>query len=184
MQIDKSLFIQYRWPIIGGSVFFLALLLVLDCVLPVMADISEIRQSTKGNMHRARSVSRCEEQIPGLIHDNERLGKVVDELVLSQNEDAHISRLVKMLGQKAKANRIRIISIDPKTRVSEDGVISLPIHLEFNATFHNVGRFINAIEQSKSLIRVDEIKLESIKIASTILKVEAVLIIYFAGRQV
>ncbi len=114
------------------------------------------REMTKVRQALARQ-SDLEGELSRLSGEAQRVG------VFSPEEQ--LPELLGQITQLAKETGVKLHSVKPKKRLSElaagpSGFLELPIQLEASAGYHQIGAFLDRLEQSEILFRTEEMTIE------------------------
>jgi Tfp pilus assembly protein PilO len=76
--------------------------------------------------------------------------------------EEQLPELLGTIAQAARSAQVRLLSIKPEGEMRQltpgpTGYLELPVQVETSAGYHQVGRFIDALENSDSLLRVEEL---------------------------
>ncbi|MEW5758119.1 MAG: type 4a pilus biogenesis protein PilO [Candidatus Omnitrophota bacterium] len=73
-----------------------------------------------------------------------------------------VASMITKINNFASSTGIEIISIQPQREEFKDGVYKiLPINLNINGTYHNIGRFISLLEAKEQFFRIKDFNLTS-----------------------
>ena len=148
-------------------VFLLDYFLLMSPQLKTLAKINPEIKIIQEDITKARNnmqrLSQYEGQVRKYTADIERENVKVEPrddvpLILE-----HISRIASE--HKVKINQIMPNVIDSEIVLENDERVyyDLPIDLEAKATYHDLGRFVNAIEQGSIFLKVGELTIASIE---------------------
>ena len=79
--------------------------------------------------------------------------------------EEQLPNLLDKITQFARVARVRVVTLKPKedlakVQIGSSGYLEIPLELEATAGYHQVGRFLDQLEQSDSLVRLRELKIE------------------------
>ncbi|MDD5120512.1 MAG: type 4a pilus biogenesis protein PilO [Candidatus Omnitrophica bacterium] len=155
------------------------ILIVIFCVLIVYVDLSFIlKAQVSGLKSLDPKIARIEKDIANLNRDLESMRVSKDKQsvrlekapaksskILSENQ---ISGLLKDISRQANKFDIMISQIRPsyevktaKTSGVSDKFIPYLINLDLVCDYHNLGKFINALEHSQVFMGVSELKIST-----------------------
>ena len=173
---------EHRWLVLSVASGLLFVIIFFSHIVPSAGEILELR----------RRIQKCHEKITSvdtgsLEHQRIEKNKLavkdkIEEFVFNQNQDSHMPQLLAFLMQCAKEKDVCILQIQPKQPKKEKRHVEVPIQLILTARFHRLGAFINAIETSKPIIKVEVVSMTSKKMISNMLNVEMTLVVYYLGQ--
>ena len=88
-----------------------------------------------------------------------------DVRMLSMEPEEQLPELFQEITQAARVAGVRLANVKPEVEVNDltpnsSGFLEVPIRVEAAGGYHNLGRFIDALESSKALLRMHQIKIE------------------------
>lgn len=170
---------ENKWLLFAAACTLLFLIVIFEEIVPTIKEISEMQQSTQAireKISRAATWHLSSEQVS---HRIDSLQAQIETLVLSQDQEMQISRILKFLHQASKKNNVRIITIKPQESRTFTGHVELPLELELRSRYHDLGRFLNAVETATIIAKVEYLHTQSEKMTSTQLAVALKLVIYY-----
>jgi hypothetical protein len=155
------------------------ILIVIFFVLIVYVDLSYILKAQLAGLNSLNpKISRLEKDLKNLNHDLENMriakgkqGLVKQKAVLKSSKilpEGQISGLMQDISNEANKSNIRIIQIRPsretlnaKSAIPADKFMPILINLDMICDYHNLGRFINWLENSEVFMQVQELKIST-----------------------
>lgn len=116
-------------------------------------------KSLQGQVERTR---RLLTQLPGVEKSNALLSNQVAIQPTTMPPQEQLPELLDRIAQLARFSHVRLVSLKPRGEISglapgPSGYIEVPIEMETSAGYHQVGAFLDALESSESLLRVQEL---------------------------
>jgi len=70
---------------------------------------------------------------------------------------------LEIISKKAKKSNVKIIAIEPQKAIDDPALffIKIPIYIDANCSYHELGRFINELEFGGKFIKIDNIKINA-----------------------
>jgi len=175
---------DHRWYTYAllSSLFFLYVF--ISHIIPLYREIDYTKRTIRSNQQRVAQTQDYQISYDRLLEGNKQIQNQIEQLVFSQKQDAQLSATINFLSQSAQAKSIELSSIVPQEAVQIIQHIELPIELKMTTQFHRLGRFINAVETSEPVIKIEAITIRVQSMTSTLLNAEMTLIVYYLGRKI
>lgn len=96
--------------------------------------------------------------------DLRQMPEITSAPVVSAPPEEQLPDLLNKIAQFARTARVRVVTLRPKqelaqARVGPSGTLEIPLELVATASYHQVGRFLDQLEQSDSLVRLREMEI-------------------------
>lgn len=150
--------------ILSIFIFFAAYKNVFSPLLGKIKDVNLQIEQRKMNIQKAKvspqSLKALEDEIEGI---KTKLADYESELQAS----IEVPQMLKEFNQMAERLKIKIVSVNPleerETLVpgSEQFLLEVPIRIKLQCGYHEVGVFINQIENSPRFMRITELKINA-----------------------
>jgi Tfp pilus assembly protein PilO len=88
------------------------------------------------------------------------------------------------LSGAAKAHDVGILTFKPQAIKTYPRHVELPIQLEMAACFHALGQFINTLETTSAVIKLERLQMASKAMASNLLHVQMTAVVYYIAPAV
>jgi len=182
-EMDVKEFKERKWVIISlfGSLFFLYVL--FGRIVPLIVEIVDMQKTLQENSDRMDKVDASEITYHQLEEEKRQLQTQIEQFVFGQKQDTHLSKILAYLSRCAKEREIRIVSIKPQDIVTAQRYVIVPIQVNMISRFHDLGYFINRIETSEWIIKIEYLKVAAQNMTSDILHVEMTLLLYFLEKS-
>lgn len=155
------------------------ILIVISCLLIAYVDINYILKAQLAGLKSLNpKIVRMENDLKNLNRDLEnmrnsksRQGMAAQKPALKSSKiisEGQISGLLQDISSEANRLGIKILQIRPsreiqaaKSAVISDRLIPILINLELACDYHNLGRFVNRLENSEVFMGVQEMKISA-----------------------
>ena len=89
----------------------------------------------------------------------------VELVQLTLSPEEQLPDLLERIAQAARGSQVRLSAVKPKADLASltpgpSGYLELPVEVTASAGYHSLGAFLDALEQSEMLIRVQGLKIE------------------------
>lgn len=105
------------------------------------------------------------------------------DLYVNLPRSDQMSRLFQVLQESAGAVPVILQEVRPVERMTFAGYDELPFQLVLRGTFHEVGQFINQVEQSPYIMKVKQLRLQRTTTAAVTLRAEMLLSVIVLKEQ-
>lgn len=155
-------YIRYnKWLLTGMGCLILFVYILLNYIVPEFNYTLQVYQNWQKQEEKIASVSDWKSQLNRLNARQEKLEAFFSEIYVSLPDDDQMSAIVNQVFNEAEATGIWLNQMRPAKRVEFESHIEIPITVTLKGTYHETGQFVNAIEQSGYLMKVDEIEILS-----------------------
>jgi len=105
-------------------------------------------------------VKRQITQLPRLQKNLEELAAQVELPAVVPSPEEQLPELLEEMAKLARAAQVRLTAVKPQLNLDaleagESGYLELPLQMETSGGYHEIGAFLDAIESSEHLVRVD-----------------------------
>jgi Tfp pilus assembly protein PilO len=170
---------EHFWLVIAGLCGILFLFVLISHLFPMYHEVVSIDREIKDNRQKIDQVYNWEGIYDRLVGKKIHLKKQIEQFIFSRNQDTHLSSIITFLYQTAKEKGIHISTLKPREAIREKRYVKLPIELTMTTQFHKIGRFINTIETSEAIIKIESLKISSTKMISNVLRIEIYLTVFY-----
>ena len=144
----------------------LSIAIILLFIMPKQKKIKELdaKIDTQNNEIAASQAKAAKLEI--LKQENERLIKRINELKEQLPEEKEISSLLKQVSDLGIASGLNIKSWRPdqKTTHSSGIVYQIPVSVDVEGTYHNLGYFLSSLTKLNRIVNISDMKLGSPKL--------------------
>lgn len=168
--MNKEIFLENRKLILGGVVVFLAVWVFLKYFLGPAVGKARTLGTEASQIRRNLTATRTAlGKLPQLEADAVRLRRSAKELAVRFPSESELPELLEHLSRVAEKSEVEIVEISP-TRViqveEKKGTPSalyeeLPIALTARSGYHELGSFINQLENSERIFMVKNIEVKA-----------------------
>ncbi|MBI3322657.1 MAG: type 4a pilus biogenesis protein PilO [Candidatus Omnitrophica bacterium] len=133
-------------------------------LMPQWAQWSRQGQELKSLERQVEQARRQLAQLPGVERNSEQLST---QLAIRSSDippQEQLPELMDQIAQMARASRLRLSSLKPGAEISglspgPSGYLEVPIEVVTSAGYHQVGAFLDALESSEHLLRVQSLEI-------------------------
>lgn len=156
--------------------YALLICIVLIIAIPLFYYKNVFRPIIERNGALSRQIAQRKEDIERAKVGPEALGSLEEEIkqLNPQIEDyqnklqtkADIPQMLKELNNLAEQLGIKFVSVNPQDRITQplpetaELLVQIPIKIKLNGGYHEVGKFINNIENLSRFMKVTDLKIE------------------------
>lgn len=164
----QNLEIKYRYCIFVGGLLFVALLnyfLIMSPVLQSSAKLGEDNKTLADNLTRAReNIKKLDEYKTELTRIQADMKS--DNLTVRSKDE--ISLIIEDIYRIAGKHQVTLNQVLPRTDSAEKlmkneggDYLALPVFIQANAGFHNLGKFLNDLEHERIYRKLKDFTLAS-----------------------
>ncbi len=91
-------------------------------------------------------------------------------------EQIEVDRLIGNINEAAQENQIKIIELNPGTKINKEFYFEFPLSISFTGTYHNIGRFFSQLSGLTQIITMHDVRMARFEDANqlTVVRGEAV----------
>ena len=150
--------IKWRWIATGIVLLFVSVLVFV--VLPYASFVYEKHALQQSQLTRIELATNSDERLNKLAENKKELNALVNQISVGLPENNELREVIDLVYKEAKRLDIRIDKMEPLEDGDIDTYVAKAFLVHISGTYHNVGKFVNAIEQGAFLIRMKEVALE------------------------
>jgi len=156
---QKQLRILAAVPAVVGLFFWLQFL-----ILPQTRSAGRLGSELTALRGKVERMQRDLGHLPEMEKKRDELAVRTSVPVVSAPPEEQLPDLLDKIAQFARTARVRVVTLRPKqdlakVQVGPSGYLEIPLELEATAGYHQVGRFLDQLEQSDSLVRLRELEI-------------------------
>ncbi len=160
----------------------LFLLVIIKIIIPDINQIKIIKESIKRHEEKINLAYRKKNALYTLKTSKNKIWAEIQNIVNSQKEGREISTIVNFISRTAKNNGIEIQTIQVDEIRKKENHLELPLQCTLKGKFHPLCYFINGMENSDMIIKLESIKISSQHIVTDELKIQINLRVFYLGR--
>ena len=101
-----------------------------------------------------------------LEENRSRLAVQVEMKYLETPPQEQLPELLERIAQTARVSKVALSSLKPSADLNAlspglSGYLELPLSIQFSAGYHQIGKFLDALESSEDLLRVQKLEIRS-----------------------
>ena len=105
-------------------------------------------------------------QMPQMEKQLKELTGQYDPRMVTTPPEKQLPEILETIAKAAKTSDVRLIVSKPKMDIealspSASGFLELPVQVEASGGYHQIGLFLDALEGSKMLVRIHELKIQA-----------------------
>lgn len=155
---------RQRQILLGLLVVVGAVLWLQFFMLPQLATASRLRDDLKKLRTQRERARHDLAQMPSLEKKLAALAGQYSLPALAGPPEEQLPDLLEKITQAARASQVRVTTLRPQKelgqlQVGPSGYLEIPLELSATAGYHQVGRFLDELERSESLVRLRELDL-------------------------
>ena len=167
--MNKDLLLANRQWILGGVIVFLSLLVYQKYFLgPVFGRANRLGKEAGEIRRNLKAAQATLSKLPQLESDMGKLRERTKELAVRFPSKAELPELLEHLSAVAEKSEVQIVEISPTRVIQEDKKEPssaiyevLPIDLTARSGYHELGAFINQLENSERIFSVKNIEIKA-----------------------
>lgn len=147
------------------AILFLSYNNIFKPLLGKIKQVSEQIEQTERDIQRAKV---SPDSLKGLEAGIEKLKARIDYYQRKLTSKVDVPQILKELNQMAEPLRIKIVSVNPlaKEEISlpggEEFIFQVPIRISLKCGYHQLGIFINKIENSPRFMKIADLKINAV----------------------
>ncbi|MEX2345039.1 MAG: type 4a pilus biogenesis protein PilO [Balneolaceae bacterium] len=150
-----------KWRLTGMGYIILSIYFLTGYIIPECKNTLQIYQNRQEQEEKIASVSNWENQLNQLNNQQKELEHFFSKIYVSLPDDDQMSAIINQIFNEAGAAHIQLNQMRPAEQTEFESHIQIPVAITLMGTYHEIGRFVNAIEQSDYLMKVDEIEIRA-----------------------
>ncbi|HKI47502.1 MAG TPA: type 4a pilus biogenesis protein PilO [Balneolales bacterium] len=148
-----------KWQLLAVACVLIGVIMMLEYIVPGIRSTARTIDKLHVQQQKIASVQNWENRLSGLQSRRNHLKKYFSKIYVSFPRDDQMSAIVSLIYKMGKKSGIDLEQMQPGRRKETKSFVQIPITLDMKGSFPKVGRFVNLIEQSKYLIRIQELQL-------------------------
>ncbi|GEM_PF-3159006 len=162
----------------------IVLIAFLFGVVPNTFQLFQISSKMSQMKAKSRTAEEKIKNLPRLRTHRKNYVEQISNLEKQFFDENQVSELISIVSEIAKETGIRILSSKQYDFKGEDLVSKNPYYkpvlfrLELEGKYHNFGKFVNSLENSKKLIRVSDMTMEKDEEKKDKLKIELSILVF------
>jgi Tfp pilus assembly protein PilO len=175
---------DHRWLVMTTLAVLLFAYAMVSQVLPSSIELVQMYHARRDNRQKLADAESWQDKALAIGRKNEKIKTEIAQLVFSKGRDSQVSNIVAFLSEAAKAHDVGILTFKPQAIKTYPRHVELPIQLEMAACFHALGQFINTLETTSAVIKLERLQMASKAMASNLLHVQMTAVVYYIAPAV
>lgn len=148
-----------KWKWLGLGVFVVFLGVFVFAVLPYASFTYEKYSLWQSQDNRIELATNSDARLQRLKEQKEILSERLGEMYVGLPKNNELSEVVDLIYREASKANIQIERMEPEEEGTVGTYASKSFRVSIKGQYHDVGRFVNAIEKGAYLIRMKEVAL-------------------------
>lgn len=136
-------------------------LLVWTYIIPEFSKTLKLYSDLQEQKAQIASVQNWQSRLDQLNEQQEKLEDYLSKIFLNLPENDQMSTIVDQVFKEAAAGNVKIIQLRPSEYIQHDRYLEIPISLQVRGDYHEIAQFVNRIEHSKYLMKVEQVNISS-----------------------
>lgn len=170
---------SHHWYALTGLFGLLCVYAIPREIIPQIVEISDMRNAIAENETRLAQVEEWDWTIRHMEKKKDKLHKQIENLVFSQQQKNQFSNIYAFLSENAGSRAVTLINIKLGESEPGDCYVRLPIALRLRGTYHDLAKYINALETSEPIIQIASWSVEAKDMTEADLTARMVIRVYF-----
>lgn len=150
-----------KWKVLSICWLVLTGVLIWYYIIPEFNRTAQLYSDLKSQNLKISSARNWAARLEGYNKQQKQLESYLSSIFVRLPEHDQMSTIVDELFSKAKGRNVKLISMRPTERTIHDTYEELPITIRIQGLFHEIARYVSSVEQSKYLMKVDHINIQS-----------------------
>jgi len=157
---------QRQRRILAGLLAVVGLALWMQFLfLPKIATAGRLGNELKTLRTQVERARRDVAQMPSLEKKRSALASQYSAPEPTTPPEEQLPDLLEKIAQAARASHVRVTTLKPQRglaqeQVAQSGYLEISLELAATAGYHQVGRFLDHLEQSENLVRLREVEIQ------------------------
>jgi Tfp pilus assembly protein PilO len=174
---------EKKWKIYTGCFFFLLVWALWSALIPRISQTIRSYSEIQNIQTRMKQAENWETTVSKLKAENIKLKSILTEIQVQAPHDDELSYILDFLSTSAEKTKVRFVSIKPQEIEQHAQHRSIPIFMELRSSFHNLTKFLNLLETSKNIIKIERAEIKTKGILSTELLVRMAIEVLYLKRD-
>ncbi|MFH1458900.1 MAG: type 4a pilus biogenesis protein PilO [Candidatus Omnitrophota bacterium] len=137
--------------------------LCIVITLPQLFNVGKVISEVNDKKRILNELDRNIKNLENSKKELEILEKEYKDFIARLPAQREFSIFLELLSRLAKKNGVKIIAMEPQTVIESPNLffLKIPIYIDASCSYHELARFINELEYSNNLIKVEDIKISS-----------------------
>lgn len=150
-----------RWKAAGAGIVVFVMFLVWGYIIPEFQQTLHLYSTLQEKKAEIASVQNWQHRLNRLNEQREKLEEYLSKIFLNLPEDDQMSTIIDQVFKEAESGDVKVIQMRPDERIQHESYLEIPISLQVKGSYHEIGGFVNRIEQSRYLMKVERVNIKS-----------------------
>jgi Tfp pilus assembly protein PilO len=164
--------------------FFLLLLLwaFISSLFPQLICPFRIVGKMRANNNRIKQVENWGVTVQQLKAENKKLTGILQEIQLQAPQDDELSYILNFFSEAATRSKVSFVTIEPEEGEYSSQYRVLPFMVQLTGSYHHLAKFLNIIETSKNVVKVDQLAIKTRGLVENELQISLKISVYYLNK--
>ena len=149
-----------KWKWMGGGIIILFLGALVFGVLPYASLVYEKYTLHQSQLTRIELATNSDERLQELANQKEVLEERIGSMHVGLPKNNELPEVIDLVYKEAKRLGVQVDKMEPVEEGLIENYVAKSFQISLQGSYHNIGRFVNALEKGAYLVRMKEISLE------------------------
>lgn len=150
-----------RWKAAGLGIVLFVIFLGWGYIIPEIRETYQLYSSLQEQKAEIASVQNWQSRLNSLNQQQEKLEDYLSRMFLNLPENDQMSTIVDQVFKEAESGNVKITQMRPAESIEHDSYLEIPVFLQVQGSYHEIGQFVNRVERSKYLMKVEQVDIQS-----------------------
>jgi type IV pilus assembly protein PilO len=157
----NNYFQHNKWRLAAAGCCLLMVYLFWGYLLPQFNQTIQLYSDLQDQKAKIASVKNWRTRLNRLNDQQQKFKDYLSKIFLNLPKNDQMSTIVNQVFKQAKSGSVKITQMKPEEQLQYDTYLEIPISLQVQGSYHEIGRFVNRIEHSGYLMKVGSVKITS-----------------------
>ena len=177
-----NIYFTHKWKIYTSIFIILLIWSIFSSLLPQIMVIIENNSEIENNRFRIEQAENWGSVVGHLKTENKKLKTLLQDIYIKAPQNDELSQIMSLLSDAAKKTDVNYSTINPQDVKIFNGYRVVPIILELNCSYHDFAKFLNFIETSKNVIKVEQFNIKTDDFVSSKLNVLITILVLYLNK--
>jgi Tfp pilus assembly protein PilO len=174
---------EKKWKVYSGCFFFLLVWALWSALIPRISQTFRSYSEIRNIQSRLKGAENWETTVFKLKAENTKLKSILTKIQVQAPNDDELSYILDFLSTSAEKTKVRFVLIKPQEIEQHAQHRSIPINMELRSAFHDLAKFLNILETSKNIIKIERVEIKTKSILSKELLVRMTIEVLYLKRD-
>ncbi len=168
-----------KWLIVKAGMVGVAILILSVLHRPMLLGIWEARSQVKVHKRKVSEARSWRQITQKLEQENQSIQTQLTAFEKTISKDEVLSKIIGFLQNKGLESSMRFLYLKPQRPRSSAGFQEFSFEIGLKGTYHNLGKFLFALESSQNVIQVQSLEIQTKDMTSKELNVSLKIALFF-----